>query len=89
MIDQAGSGHVLPGGRRPGPTLAEAVRRRDGLPRIAHAVAVAATRNYGVPDNEADLLHHKATQIRQCWPPPGSPPNAADVQWSAQTRPLQ
>ncbi|MCV6984822.1 DUF5632 domain-containing protein [Mycobacterium shinjukuense] len=48
-----------------GPTLAEAVRRRDGLPRIAHAVAVAATRNYGVPDNEADLLHHKATQIRQ------------------------
>nr|WP_170300376.1 DUF5631 domain-containing protein [Mycobacterium shinjukuense] len=65
MIDQAGSGHVLPGGRRPGPTLAEAVRRRDGLPRIAHAVAVAATRNYGVPDNEADLLHHKATQIRQ------------------------
>ncbi len=39
-----------------GPTLVETVRRRDTLPRIAQAVVVAATRNYGVPDNETDLL---------------------------------
>ncbi len=31
-----------------GPTLVEAVRRRDGLPRIAQAVAAPATRNTGV-----------------------------------------
>ncbi|KAA1240767.1 hypothetical protein F0Q45_26615, partial [Mycobacterium simiae] len=48
-----------------GPTLAEAVRRRDGLPRIAQAVAIAAARNYGVPDNEAELLHERATEIQQ------------------------
>ena len=48
-----------------GPTLAECVRRRDGLPRIAQAVAVAAARNYGVPDNEVDLLHERATEIQQ------------------------
>ncbi|WP_041179905.1 DUF5632 domain-containing protein [Mycobacterium canetti] len=39
-----------------GPTLVETVRRRDTLPRIAQTVIVAATRNYGVPDNETDLL---------------------------------
>lgn len=33
--------------------------------RIAQAVVVAATRNYGVPDNETDLLHHKTTEIHQ------------------------
>ncbi|WP_412768953.1 DUF5631 domain-containing protein, partial [Mycobacterium canetti] len=38
-----------------GPTLVETVRRRDTLPRIAQTVIVAATRNYGVPDNETDL----------------------------------
>ncbi|TWS60457.1 hypothetical protein FRD72_20540, partial [Mycobacterium tuberculosis] len=32
---------------------------------IAQAVVVAATRNYGVPDNETDLLHHKTTEIHQ------------------------
>ncbi|QUR67916.1 DUF5631 domain-containing protein [Mycobacterium spongiae] len=48
-----------------GPTLAEYVRRRDGLPRVAQAVAVAAARNYGVPDNEADVLSEKATEIRR------------------------
>ncbi|CFG80853.1 putative transmembrane protein [Mycobacterium tuberculosis] len=48
-----------------GPTLVETVRRRDALPRIAQAVVVAATRNYGVPDNETDLLHHKTTEIHQ------------------------
>jgi hypothetical protein len=47
-----------------GPTLADSVRRRDGLPRIAQAVAVAVTRNYGVPDNEAKLLHDRATEIQ-------------------------
>ncbi len=40
-----------------GPTLVETVRRRDTLPRIAQTVIVAATRNYGVPDNETDLLN--------------------------------
>lgn len=48
-----------------GPTLAEAVRRRDGLPRIAQAVAVAAARKYGIPDNEAELLHERAAEIQQ------------------------
>lgn len=48
-----------------GPTLVEAVRRRDGLPRVAQAVAVAAARNYGVPDNEAELLRARATEIRR------------------------
>ncbi|WP_173391188.1 DUF5631 domain-containing protein, partial [Mycobacterium canetti] len=48
-----------------GPTLVETVRRRDTLPRIAQTVIVAATRNYGVPDNETDLLHHKTTEIHQ------------------------
>ncbi|WP_421845689.1 DUF5631 domain-containing protein [Mycobacterium sp.] len=48
-----------------GPTLVEAVRRRDGLPRVAQAVAVAAARNYGVPDNEAELLRERATEIRR------------------------
>ncbi|VAZ76484.1 hypothetical protein LAUMK4_03003 [Mycobacterium persicum] len=46
-----------------GPTLAEAVRRRDGLPRIAQAVAVAAARKYGVPDNEVEMLHETAAEI--------------------------
>ncbi|WP_031738159.1 DUF5631 domain-containing protein [Mycobacterium tuberculosis] len=48
-----------------GPTLVETIRRHDTLPRIAQAVVVAATRNYGVPDNETDLLHHKTTEIHQ------------------------
>ncbi|CCK60182.1 DUF5632 domain-containing protein [Mycobacterium canetti] len=47
-----------------GPTLVETVRRHDTLPRIAQTVAVAATRNYGIPDNETDLLHHKVAEIR-------------------------
>lgn len=48
-----------------GPTLAESVRRRDGLPRVAQAVAVAAARNYGVPDNEAELLRERAAGVRR------------------------
>lgn len=39
-----------------GPTLVEAVRRRDGLPRIAQTLALAATRGTGATDNETDLL---------------------------------
>ena len=39
-----------------GPGLVEAVHRRDGLPRIAQAVASPAVRKTGVLDNEADLL---------------------------------
>ncbi|KBH32475.1 hypothetical protein N080_02166 [Mycobacterium tuberculosis MAL010136] len=56
---------IAPGIEELGPTLVETVRRRDALPRIAQAVVVAATRNYGVPDNETDLLHHKTTEIHQ------------------------
>ncbi|CDM77132.1 conserved hypothetical protein [Mycobacterium marinum E11] len=48
-----------------GPTLAEHVRRRDGLPRVAQVVAVAAARNYGVPDNEAELLRDRASDIHR------------------------
>lgn len=39
-----------------GPSLVDAVRRRDGLPRIAQAVATPAVRRTGVLDNEAKLL---------------------------------
>ncbi|CKR77760.1 putative transmembrane protein [Mycobacterium tuberculosis] len=60
---------IAPGIEELGPTLVETVRRRDALPRIAQAVVVAATRNYGVPDNETDLLR------RPRWPP-----NAAGMQ---------
>jgi hypothetical protein len=48
-----------------GPTLVEAVRRRDGLPRVAQTLVQAATRGTGVTDNEIDLLHkeqHSAYQ---------------------------
>jgi hypothetical protein len=38
------------------PALVEAVRRRDGLPRIAQTLALATTRGTGVTDNEIDLL---------------------------------
>ncbi|VBA58862.1 hypothetical protein LAUMK41_03171 [Mycobacterium attenuatum] len=48
-----------------GPTLIDYVRRQDGLPRVAQAVAIAAVRKYGVPDNEAELLRDKTTEIRQ------------------------
>ncbi|WP_167480184.1 DUF5631 domain-containing protein [Mycobacterium pseudokansasii] len=48
-----------------GPTLIDHVRRQDGLPRVAQAVAIAAVRKYGVPDNEAELIRDKTTEIRQ------------------------
>jgi len=48
-----------------GPTLVEAVRGRDGLPRIALAVAVAAVRKTGVLANEVELLRGRAAAIRE------------------------
>lgn len=39
-----------------GPALVEAVRRRDGLPRIAQAIAAPAVRHTGVLENETELL---------------------------------
>jgi hypothetical protein len=47
-----------------GPTLVEAVRRRDGLPRIAQAIAVPAARNTGVLENEAELLRGRIGDIQ-------------------------
>ncbi len=47
-----------------GPTLVDAVRRRDGLPRIAQAVAAPATRNTGVDQNEAELLRARVAEIQ-------------------------
>ncbi|OBG35096.1 Tat (twin-arginine translocation) pathway signal sequence [Mycobacterium alsense] len=40
-----------------GPALVEAIRRRDGLPRIAQTLAQAATRGTGVSENEVEVLH--------------------------------
>lgn len=48
-----------------GPTLVEAVRRRDGLPRIAQAIAAPAVRKTGVLDSEAELLHKCINDIQQ------------------------
>ncbi len=42
-----------------GPALVEAVRRRDGLPRIAQTLAQAATRGTGVTENEIDVLRRE------------------------------
>ncbi|MGD1283471.1 DUF5631 domain-containing protein [Mycobacterium seoulense] len=47
-----------------GPTLVEAVRRRDGLPRIAQAVAAPAVRKTGVLDNEARLLREFIADVQ-------------------------
>lgn len=48
-----------------GPTLVDAVRRRDGLPRIAQAIAAPAVRKTGVLDSEAELLHKCINDIQQ------------------------
>jgi hypothetical protein len=48
-----------------GPTLVDAVRRRDGLPRIAQTLAQAATRGTGVTENEIDLLQHEQAAAYQ------------------------
>ena len=39
-----------------GPKLVDAVRRRDGLPRIAQTLAQAATKGTGFTNNEIELL---------------------------------
>nr|WP_231973782.1 MULTISPECIES: DUF5631 domain-containing protein [unclassified Mycobacterium] len=48
-----------------GPTLVDAVRRRDGLPRIAQAIAAPAVRKTGVLDSEAQLLRQSVADIQQ------------------------
>jgi hypothetical protein len=48
-----------------GPTLVEAVRRRDGLPRIAQTLAQAATRETGVTENEVDVLQEEQRSAYQ------------------------
>nr|WP_169716506.1 DUF5631 domain-containing protein [Mycobacterium europaeum] len=47
-----------------GPTLVDAVRRRDGLPRIAQAVAAPAVRKTGVLENEAHLLRECIADVQ-------------------------
>jgi len=47
-----------------GPTLVEAVRRRDGLPRIAQAIAAPAVRKTGVLENETELLRECIAEIQ-------------------------
>lgn len=47
-----------------GPALVEAVRRRDGLPRIAQAVATPAVRKTGVLENEIRLLRSCIVDIQ-------------------------
>lgn len=48
-----------------GPTLVDAVRRRDGLPRIAQAVAAPAVRKTGVLESETEMLRECAAEIQQ------------------------
>jgi hypothetical protein len=47
-----------------GPTLVDAVRRRDGLPRIAQAVAAPAVRKTGVLESESDLLRESIAAVQ-------------------------
>ncbi|WP_196771399.1 DUF5631 domain-containing protein [Mycobacterium intracellulare] len=47
-----------------GPTLVDAVRRRDGLPRIAQAVAAPAVRKTGVLESEIEMLHECVADIQ-------------------------
>jgi hypothetical protein len=48
-----------------GPALVEAVRRRDGLPRIAQTLAQAATRGTGVTEQEIELLQKEQQSAYQ------------------------
>lgn len=48
-----------------GPALVEAVRRRDGLPRIAQAIAAPAVRKTGVLESEVELLRICIDDIQQ------------------------
>lgn len=47
-----------------GPTLVDAVRRRDGLPRIAQAIAAPAVRKTGVLDSETEMLRECAADVQ-------------------------
>ncbi|ASQ88914.1 Tat (twin-arginine translocation) pathway signal sequence containing protein [Mycobacterium intracellulare subsp. chimaera] len=47
-----------------GPTLVEAVRRRDGLPRIAQAVAAPAVRKTGVLESEIEMLRECVADLQ-------------------------
>jgi Family of unknown function (DUF5632)/Family of unknown function (DUF5631) len=48
-----------------GPTLVEAVRRHDGLPRIAQTLVQAATRGTGVTENEVNVLQQEQESAYQ------------------------
>jgi hypothetical protein len=43
----------------------EAIRRRDGLPRIAQAIAAPAVRKTGVLENEAEMLRGRIAAIQE------------------------
>ncbi len=47
-----------------GPTLVDAVRRRDGLPRIAQAIAAPAVRKTGVLENEGEMLRECVAEMQ-------------------------
>lgn len=74
-VAEAGSDEPALSGDRParsaaprvdelGPTLVEAVRRRDGLPRIAQAVAAPAVRKTGVLEREIEMLRECVADIQ-------------------------
>lgn len=48
-----------------GPALVDAVRRRDGLPAIARALAAPAARGTGVLSSEAELLRAHVADVRR------------------------
>jgi hypothetical protein len=43
--------------------LTDATRRSDGLTRLAHTLATAASKNTGVLESEAEELHHQLTML--------------------------
>ncbi|GFG75200.1 hypothetical protein MBOT_25650 [Mycobacterium botniense] len=45
--------------------LNRATHYRDGLPRLAHTLAIAAFRGTGVLDKEVELLHEELSKIRE------------------------
>lgn len=45
--------------------LGQATQRRDGLPRLAHTLAIAAVRGTGVLDSEIELLRMKVDKLRE------------------------
>ncbi len=48
-----------------GPTLVDAVRRRDGLPRIAQAIAAPAVRKTGVLGSEDEMLRGRIAALQE------------------------